>query len=64
MRKGTALFLSILLAVAVASTAADAKKKKMRHHKMAATAQVQDPTDQQRMHFLADAINPMGAKSK
>lgn len=68
MRKGT-LLLSILLAVAVTSTVADAKK---RHMKAAAAPAVagyawpglpyQSYTIQQRDAFMRDALFPIGAK--
>jgi hypothetical protein len=60
MRKCT-LLLSVLLAVAV-STTADAAKKK--HHKMAAEPAITnvDATDAQRTKFFQDMFNPMGAK--
>jgi len=65
MRKCT-LLLSVLLAVAV-STTADAAKKK-RHHRTAEAAITNtggpglDATDAQRAKFFQDMFNPMGAK--
>ena len=60
MRKLT-LLLSILMIVAVSSTADAAKKGKAKNAKAAPVASL-EPSDAQRVKFWQDAFNPAGAK--